>query len=586
MPCARRNILAMVVLGLAFALSACSRAGMTGGAMMRVEVDVYKGPIGQSHEVQIGELSALLAETVKGLRDWQAMASRIGYPEGNSTERLRDKALLAVALSASHDITLAICRLGDQYALVRNGFTKRQLEAAERGQLKALGFPSLYNGCDPNSLTKEDVQNLATLTRPLLADSAPGAKPRSDEIVIARDDYSRRVSIVASQMRLLAYRFTDANIGYVPRNKEVRYALASLSFEMTELAGMIASRTSILQKALHNCSQTGNCPYDSNGSKLPTSEFLRDVEPSAFMEAYDWFNADLDASHTGAILRKDRTRAIRALTEDYYWEKVNEVYASGQGDVAMAFIKDELGNWNLKSFSNDPTKLLAAYRTAASAALKGVTDIARKAVGDPSAIAGRGSSLLNFADRLATGEAPSDPAVGGLNVRILRERTIDRLGRAKALFVERRAKLFGDGKDGGGKDYSPSNPAVSTELETSRTEKTIVEGKIAPAKAAFTAADSKVEQDLKALTTCIASGGDCSGQRMAYDGAVANREVKRADLATLELESRKAADAYAVKLAEANGLSDRAATAAEEMLTDYADDLFALQAATASEKKE
>ncbi len=45
----------------------------------------------------------------------------------------------------------------------------------------------------------------------------------------------------------------------------------------------------------------------------------------------------------------------------------------------MAFIKDEIGNWNLKSFSNDPGKLLAAYRSAADATLKSAARLAASA---------------------------------------------------------------------------------------------------------------------------------------------------------------------------------------------------------------
>ena len=63
---------------------------------------------------------------------------------------------------------------------------------------------------------------------------------------------------------------------------------------------------------------------------------------------------------------------IERLVTDTHWSKVNSVFAAGQGNVRMAFIKDDIGNWNLKSFANDPTELVNAYKNAGLAALKAV----------------------------------------------------------------------------------------------------------------------------------------------------------------------------------------------------------------------
>ena len=132
------------------------------------------------------------------------------------------------------------------------------------------------------------------------------------------------------------------------------------------------------------------------------------------------------------------------LTADDYWQKVNEVYASGQGEVAMAFIKDDLGNWDLKSFSNDPADLLASYRRVTYAALKTAADLATKAA---SGGAGDAARLLNaakatqLANQLATGEAPATPGVvGGINLAALHDRTAARLAAQKDRFARLEAE--------------------------------------------------------------------------------------------------------------------------------------------------
>ena len=47
---------------------------------------------------------------------------------------------------------------------------------------------------------------------------------------------------------------------------------------------------------------------------------------------------------------------VEQLIGDTYWAPVNHVFASGQGKVRMAYVKDEIGNWNLKNFDNSRSK--------------------------------------------------------------------------------------------------------------------------------------------------------------------------------------------------------------------------------------
>jgi hypothetical protein len=48
-------------------MSPAFAGSLDAASTMRVQVDVYKGPVGQPIEAQLGELSALLAQTARAL---------------------------------------------------------------------------------------------------------------------------------------------------------------------------------------------------------------------------------------------------------------------------------------------------------------------------------------------------------------------------------------------------------------------------------------------------------------------------------------------------------------------------------------
>lgn len=542
---------------IAFCLAGCvNRAGISGAAMMRVEVEVYKGPIGQSHEIQIGELSALLAETIKATNSWrfqaQTLEKRICDPvSGNG----RDCAILRQALGSAADVAVSICRI--------RPYRLPSYAPKDWGEISSV------NACE-GLLDSTDISANA-----ILADTALDAKPSLDEIRKKYEDFNRRVSVVASQMRLAAFRLTDSNVGYVPKNKEVRHAMATLNFLFGEMSNTIAARNLILQKLFANCSEPvplKEC-WDAS-SKLPTSDYLRDVEPTRFMEAFDWFNADLDSSGTGAMMRRNRTRTIQALTDDYYWEKVNEVYTSGQGDVSMAFIKDELGNWNLKSYTNDPSKLLSAYRGAANAAISSAVKLARKAAGDPTAIA-RSNRALDLAERLTTGSSPGAASIGGLRVETLKNRAMERLHEAKRRFAAREKSLFGEGG-------TVEAPALGSEIHTKKLAEADQKAALESARSAQSSAETNKINAEAALAQC-AQNSNCTSEAARLSAAIADLSAARIAYSGAFTAHRAAQDALAISSAEAMHLGDQAAELADEIIKEYQHDLSVLQQVVVSE---
>ena len=72
----------------------------------------------------------------------------------------------------------------------------------------------------------------------------------------------------------------------------------------------------------------------------------------------------------------DRVKIVDRLFADHFWSRINTVYASGKGEVSMAFVKDELGNWDLKNFDNAPGELLDSYMQLGTTLVKKAGELA------------------------------------------------------------------------------------------------------------------------------------------------------------------------------------------------------------------
>jgi len=129
---------------------------------------------------------------------------------------------------------------------------------------------------------------------------------------------------------------------------------------------------------------------------LSTTSYLRDSSTTDYLNLYDWNKASVERE---GVTATDRVRLVEQLVADTYWTNINRVFASGQGTVRMAFIKDDIGNWNLKRFENDPTKLVDAYHNAGLAVIEEVTNLATNP-------GGAGDRLLGFANRITGGSTP------------------------------------------------------------------------------------------------------------------------------------------------------------------------------------
>jgi hypothetical protein len=277
------------------------------------------------------------------------------------------------------------------------------------------------------------------------------------------------------------------------------------------------------------------------------------------------------------------------LTADSYWQKVNEVYASGQGDVAMAFVKDELGNWDLKSFSNDPGKLLASYRNVTNAALKTAADLVQSAgtgsAGKAVERLGRAAKAAALANQLATGEVAGDAGLpGGVDLKGLHDGVVARIAAQKTRFLGVQQRLTTE---------RDAAKATAAQAEAARLdqEAAITAQQQHLAQARYDKALDQFTQASVARRAKEQAGGDASAERAAEAQAQEQVSGASSSLGSFEQELRAAEaarDAAAVKKAEAEAkaaadqqrlddLPREAADAVRGALDDHLGVLAALQ---------
>jgi len=510
-----------------------------GAASMRVEVEVYKGPLTSSVSGQMGQLVGVLSDTVRDVYAWRVRAvalcpeglkrefskgARLPSSRGSAEESGQrsgdDCAALAGPESSSRDVIEASCVLLRSSAIEAlgravyipvgtcNAFdaeekarqekpkdpqasqvsanstaarsaalsaSQKALEAQRSAAYaaKAEGKPSATAGGDAKG-AGQGPGDAGACSRE--ADPADQFRCRRDVVVLGFDNLATIVSGAAR-------RAADETVPGAPQDEDVRSLLVEYAAMTDQYGEQLHSRISVIQK------QVTEAGSEREPRTLAVSDYLRNASRTDYVQLFDWLKADdpQTRDERQPLNTAERIRMAQRLTADAYWQKINEVYTSGQGDVAMAFIKDDLGNWDLKSFSNDPSKLLAAYRDVTNAALKTAADLTLKAASAP---AGQVAEKLNsaqkaagLANQLATGETPGTPAtVAGMDIGRLHGRAADRIAAQKARFDAQATSLAAE---------AAKQNAAATDSQ----------GKQAALDATLTAANQTVDADTTALNT-------------------------------------------------------------------------------------
>jgi hypothetical protein len=330
-----------------------------------------------------------------------------------------------------------------------------------------------------DDLIKDAIQDLGYPPLPL-----PGAtRPlTSDEVAAARRALYAifsTASAVARQFRIKASVWSHSHVGYPSLLYDDRKSIVTLATLLSTYADRIGLRADTLIKQVKG----------DDRREQPLSVALRETDPPTALQQYVWDapgSIRLQDFSTDTI--RDRVRGMERLYAGENWANINTVHASGQGTVRMALIKDDIGNWNLKSFDQDPSELLNAYKNVGLAALKVATDFAKTAVTGGAGAAALG--VLQTANQIATGSAPGgSPTVGTADIASLRGDLVKSLEAIRDKAVDDAKKLDTRIKDLTADQKAKKAAAESTEgdYKTSVKARGIVEDETKKEQAAVAA---------------------------------------------------------------------------------------------------
>ena len=240
-----------------------------------------------------------------------------------------------------------------------------------------------------------------------------------------RKQIMEQVGRVAIKLKGKALYWAETHASMAPGKRYVRVGMAAFANLASEYSNQLESLADGLQW------QLGEQGKGIDAKQLPLSVYLRNAETTDFLNLYTWNRAAAPAILEEMLLHPlnaftsnetaDRVRVIERLFADHNWEKINTVYGSGQGDFSMALIKDEIGNWNLKSFDSDPTELFKAYTNFTLASISKASSLLT-----PS---GRLlESLLPSIDKLTPGQINGAAGLSDvLNTNTLHKRVVEKL---------------------------------------------------------------------------------------------------------------------------------------------------------------
>jgi len=261
-------------------------------------------------------------------------------------------------------------------------------------------------------------------------------------------------SEIGSRLKAKAF-FWAGSMMAVPPGRVARSLATAFTNVTAEYGNQIASRADTILK---------QCPYVRNGDgsgeyncdngiakRLPLSVYLREINPTEFHNLFIYNRSGGLATveetfsrpvwNLGTEESSDRSRVVEKLFADHNWSNINTVYASGQGDVSMAFIKDSIGNWNLKNFKSDPTELLEGYKNITVAAAKAAVEL----IGD-AGTAGAPSALALASNMMRGRVGPGGQNTSGIDVDRLAEaverqiESIIEAGKIKEAEIKREVK--------------------------------------------------------------------------------------------------------------------------------------------------
>lgn len=395
----------IVSLAIGTSLVACETGPFSGSGSMRIEVEVYKGPLSQEPEMQWGELVGYVEEAKRAIVEVSNFT--LGVVANRGFKTLRKDRLSILDITQDHDLNPSIVASGQPIITgsasphsLRGTVSPKQLapmflyrpadstppnEAASAFKvswcdtLDATGFFSQHYFYDCLILRGIYVDSLDLIREVNMFLSRHGANLHNPNISQAEAKSAlAQIAELSSEFRAKGFRWAVATTAGQSFNLPVRIAVHDFVVVASEYGNQLQARADTLLK------QRDGGKLDRR--ELSLSSYLRDSEPTDFVHLYDWLGTSTDSFRyklpdfllTGhwPLGVGERVKVVDRLFADHYWSKINTVYASGKGKVSLAFVKDEIGNWDLKNMDNAPGELLKAYTDFATAVARKGTQIA------------------------------------------------------------------------------------------------------------------------------------------------------------------------------------------------------------------
>ena len=181
---------------------------------------------------------------------------------------------------------------------------------------------------------------------------------------------------VSAKARIASHYWSILSGIHYPNERKVRQQMANFANLSAQFSQELRYRADIILKQLDGLTKENA----SLALKLRNTSF------NDFLNLYAWYRA-ADRPIPEELLSegpyifsaeqtRDRVRAMEMLYDYESWENINEVHANGRGEFSLALIKDRIGNWRLKSYESDPSKLLEAYTKVGTTLLESAASLA------------------------------------------------------------------------------------------------------------------------------------------------------------------------------------------------------------------
>ncbi|KLN62213.1 hypothetical protein WH96_01425 [Kiloniella spongiae] len=398
---------------------------------MRIEVEVYKGPLSKEPDVQWGELMGLTKQTsvvLSYLDDTLlTLANSQGYlPSSDPVKPKSVKVRPDLDLNHTQEIERGV--IWGSYASPTSEDEGHWCSSPNLMKQGGGAFSKLDDmSCLHAAQIHQDIQRFLVWVHAVqkamkIADDALYGNGGIAQV--CNDDASQKaaceqkirdfqgkarktiaaVSELAIAMKASSFFWAQSQVVVMTNSEAIASILQGYATGAAELSNQLQSKADVLEKQL-----------SVNRRYQPLSAYLRASSSTDFINLAVWnrpFIGHLyDAFTNGSA--ESRVVGIQRLYADHNWSKINTAYASGQGDVAMAFIKDDIGNWNLKTFSNDPAELVDSYGQVGKAFLKTAVTLASGGGGAALSLLEKGDALGANAVAVASNRQALEAAEAG-----------------------------------------------------------------------------------------------------------------------------------------------------------------------------